>query len=321
MYRVDTVSTANVPLRRKVQFWNDAVSAAVASATAEPLDPHSFRGELRLLDLGGIRFVEITGDAVHVRRPPCTRRGPFVLQQVVSGEILSQSAGRQTRLMTGDFWLFGPSPGAEVLLSRPYSLLALRVEREKLTRYIACPEAACSLVVSSAAGPGALLARYLHDFWRSADHELAPELLPRFADIALLMIASTYAGVPEARPDRFCRATEQRMRIRSYIEEHLNEADLTPRSVAEALNITPGYVHRLFSDGAESVARYILRRRLEECHRDLCDPMLSTRSVTAIAFAHGFNSVPHFCRAFRSHFRVTPGELRQRVAGAVQSAR
>jgi AraC family transcriptional regulator, positive regulator of tynA and feaB len=107
--------------------------------------------------------------------------------------------------------------------------------------------------------------------------------------------------------------TEHRLRIRSYIEEHLRDTDLTPHSIAEALRITPGYLHRLFSDGAESVSRYILRRRLEECHRNLTDCMQSARSVTHIAFEHGFNSLPHFSRVFRSHFGISPRELRQRA--------
>jgi AraC-like DNA-binding protein len=100
------------------------------------------------------------------------------------------------------------------------------------------------------------------------------------------------------------------MRIRSYIEEHLREADLTPKSIANALGITPGYLHRLFSDSTESVARYVLRRRLEECHRCLSDCMHSGRSVTDIALEYGFNSLPHFSRVFRSRFGITPSELR-----------
>jgi len=38
--------------------------------------------------------------------------------------------------------------------------------------------------------------------------------------------------------------------------------------------------------------------------------MQAGRSVTHIAFEHGFNSLPHFSRVFRSHFGITPSELR-----------
>jgi AraC-like DNA-binding protein len=315
MGRLETVSTANVSLSRKMRFWNEAVSAAVASAAADPLDEDTFQGQLQVLDLGGIRMAQVCGGASNVRRFPMrTRTNHFVLQLILAGEVVCRSEGRQTTLVAGDFWMYGTSSGAELLLSKPVSVLALCVPRERLARYIACPEAVCSLVVSSRSGAGALAAGYLRDFWSRGAQELSPQLAPRFAEIALQLMASTYAGIPDARPERSSRLTEHRVRIRSYIEEHLRDTDLTPKSIADALRITPGYLHRLFSEGSESVARYILRRRLEECHRSLSDCMQSGRSVTDIALEHGFNSLPHFCRVFRNHFGVTPSVLRQQAA-------
>jgi AraC-like DNA-binding protein len=312
---LETVSTANVSSTRKMRFWNDAVSAAVSSAAAEPLDERTFHGQLKTLDLGDIRVAEIYGGASHVRRFPAHNRdNNFVVQLILSGEFNCRSQGRQTKLVAGDFWMYPTSSGAELLLSQPVCLLAMCVPRERLSRYLACPEAACSLVVSSGSGAGALVAGYLREFWYRVEHELSPQLAPRFADIALQMTASTYAGIPDARPERSSRLTGHRVRIRSYIEEHLRDAELTPKSIADALGITSGYLHRLFSDSGESVARYILRRRLEECHRLLSDTMQLSRSVTDIAFEHGFNSLPHFCRVFRNHFGITPSALRQRVS-------
>lgn len=318
MRSFETVSTASVPTSKKIRFWNEAVSSAIASAAADPLDEDTFQGQLKLLHLGDLRIAEICGGASNVRRFPVRARGNnFILQLILSGEIISRSEGRRTTLAPGDFWMYGTSSGAELQLSRPVSLLALCVPRERLTRYIACPEAACSVVVSSTSGgAGALVAGYLRDFWSRSQQELSPQLTTRFADIALQMIASAYAGIPDARPERSSRLTEHRIRIRTYIEEHLRDADLTPKSIAEALRITPGYLHRIFSDSNESIARYMLRRRLEECHRNLSDCMQSGRSITHIAFEHGFNSLPHFSRVFRKHFGVTPSELRQRSAHA-----
>src|SRR5262249_40169921 len=99
-------------------------------------------------------------------------------------------------------------------------------------------------------------------------------------------------------------------------EEHLHDPDLTPRSIAEDLHMTRGYMHRLFSGDSESPARYILRRRLEECHRALADSMQAGRSVTTIAFEYGFNSLPPFCPVFRAHYGMTPREHQARAADA-----
>jgi AraC-like DNA-binding protein len=53
----------------------------------------------------------------------------------------------------------------------------------------------------------------------------------------------------------------------NYIHAHLHDPELTPTRIAEACRITTRYLHLVFSDQEETVARYILRRRLEECAR------------------------------------------------------
>lgn len=104
MGRLETVSTASVPANKKMRFWNEAVSSAVAPATADPLDQETFQGQLKLLDLGSLRRAEICGGASNVRRfptrcfPARSRGTHFVLQLILSGEIFGRSEGRQTRL-------------------------------------------------------------------------------------------------------------------------------------------------------------------------------------------------------------------------------
>jgi AraC-like DNA-binding protein len=78
--------------------------------------------------------------------------------------------------------------------------------------------------------------------------------------------------------------------------------------------MTTRYLHHLFSDQDETVARYILRRRLEACSRALLSPSQRGRTVTAIAFDYGFNSPTHFGRVFRAKFGATPREYRREKA-------
>ena len=317
MCRLETVSTEDVAAHRKVRFWNEAVSAAVATAAADPLDTGTFSGKMKSLDLGSIRFVEILGGASSVKRGPCSSRASyFVLGLMLSGEISCWSEGSELKLEAGDFWLFAPTSRSDMYIPKPATLLSVLIRREHITRYLACPEALASQVVAGGTGPGALASRYLRDFWERAEHELTGELAPRFAEAALQIVASAYAGVPDARPERSFRLTQHRLRIRAHIEEHLRDPDLTPQSIADDLHITRGYMHRLFPGDIESPARYILRRRLEEAHRALSDSMQTSRSITTIAFEQGFNSLPHFSRVFRSRYGVTPRDLQRQSLSA-----
>lgn len=70
MDRLETVTTAGVPASRKLRFWNEAVSSAVAAVAADPLGEDTFQGQLKLLDPGSIRIAEICGGASNVRRFP-----------------------------------------------------------------------------------------------------------------------------------------------------------------------------------------------------------------------------------------------------------
>ncbi|WP_416442839.1 helix-turn-helix domain-containing protein [Leucobacter sp. HNU] len=58
------------------------------------------------------------------------------------------------------------------------------------------------------------------------------------------------------------------------------------------------------------MSAYIRSQRLEHCRRDLTNPALTDRPVSAIAARWGFIDAAHFSRVFRAHFGSTPREVR-----------
>ena len=72
----------------------------------------------------------------------------------------------------------------------------------------------------------------------------------------------------------------------------------------------------LFSDQNETVARYVLRRRLDACTRALPSSMRRGRTVTAIAFNYGFSSPTHFGPVFRAKNDMTTREYRHESAAS-----
>jgi AraC family transcriptional activator of tynA and feaB len=110
--------------------------------------------------------------------------------------------------------------------------------------------------------------------------------------------------------------TVRREQIHSYIELHLHDPSLTPSSVAAAVHLSSRRIHQLFEADAETVGAYILRRRLEECARAMADVSQCSRTITEIAFLHGFNNASHFGRVFRERYNSTPRDYRRRSAAA-----
>ncbi len=86
----------------------------------------------------------------------------------------------------------------------------------------------------------------------------------------------------------------RRVQIKRYIEANLRNPELSVRSVAAAFGISPRYLHIMFSRDVETVSDYVLRRRLEECGRQLADALWRQRTITEIAFGWGFNNATHF---------------------------
>ena len=102
----------------------------------------------------------------------------------------------------------------------------------------------------------------------------------------------------------------RRMEAKRFIELHLKEPGLSPGSIAGALRVSPRYLRMLFSGDHETVSAYILRRRLEECARQISSALSRGRTLTEIAFTCGFNSAAHFTRVFRDHYGMTPRQYR-----------
>jgi AraC-like DNA-binding protein len=97
-----------------------------------------------------------------------------------------------------------------------------------------------------------------------------------------------------------------RDRIKAYIETHLRDPELSFDRIAEAMNCTKRYVHKVFQPEGTSVSESILRMRLNRSREDLCNPTRSQSSITDIAYSWGFNNPAHFSKAFKDEFNVSP---------------
>jgi AraC-like DNA-binding protein len=99
--------------------------------------------------------------------------------------------------------------------------------------------------------------------------------------------------------------------VKTYVEAHLNDADMSPRTIADAHHISVRYLYQIFQRHGESVAGWIRTRRLERCRRDLEDVALDARPVRAIGARWGLRDPSEFSRAFRATYGMPPGAWRR----------
>jgi AraC-like DNA-binding protein len=100
--------------------------------------------------------------------------------------------------------------------------------------------------------------------------------------------------------------------VRSYIEDRLDDPDLSPAAIAAAHGVSVRTLQLAFAETGTTVTRHVRDRRLKACYRDLTRPG-PAETVTDVAFRWGFNDAGHFSRTFRQEFGVTPSAV---LAGA-----
>ena len=315
MARIEVVSTDGLSGRKKVEYWNDLATNAMTAMTADPADIATFRGRMRRMEVGDMRAVEVFSHGARVERSPAqvARSGEtaFLLELQLDGMSATRQGGREAPLKPGDFTLLDSARPFEVRCTDPMKLLVLKMPRALLDKYLGCPEAMAAIPMCAAHASNELTSRFLRDLWTQTNTALDPGRAGHATRAALELVAYAYGALRPTHGDAASAIGAHRIRILDHIESHLSDPCLTPTSIAVELRMSRRYLHRVWKgEDGESLARYVLRRRLEECARALRDPLHARRSITAIAFDWGFVGMPHFCSAFRQHYGSSPREYR-----------
>ncbi|MFK4190371.1 helix-turn-helix domain-containing protein [Streptomyces sparsogenes] len=251
-------------------------------------------------------------------RRPARSGGPqtWRLVLVSDGPLTLGPGPGATRLDPGHLVLWDPGepfdPVAADRARPPRALVlhlpgtALSVPHQALRGLMARP-------ISSEAGPAALLARFLEGLagpGATVETRQAAWLGRAAVDLAVAFLSSVTDPRDDAapRPRRMALLGE----IRSYVERHLGDPDLSPKAIAAAHHISVRYLHHLFRQDGQTVGGFVRERRLERCRADLTDPCLAGHSMAVIRVRWGFHDAAVFNRAFKKEYGITPGEYRRR---------
>jgi AraC-like DNA-binding protein len=139
------------------------------------------------------------------------------------------------------------------------------------------------------------------------------QLRPVELAVTEFLLACLMGGAPEPHSPIVARRT-QLHRVQQTVERLLAEPDLSLTRVAEVEGVSTRYLQKLFAAAGGSFTHYVRLRRLERCRLDLLSPRYADGSISSICFRWGFNGSPHFSRAFRQQYGVSPREYRRRQA-------
>ncbi|MGQ4382537.1 AraC-like ligand-binding domain-containing protein [Streptomyces sp. SAS_270] len=316
------LTTASVPDEEKVGYWRDAVGRALVPMAVVPRAEGPFAGRIASGRLGYLRVSTIEADAQRASRTSKhiarSARAFVAIGVQMSGTATLVQDGRRTVVGEGDLMVYDTS--------RPYSL---DHPERFTTRVIHMPRQVLGLpdedihritgtAIGTTEGIGAVLMPFLGTLVASA-HSYSPTVASGLASSAVDLFATLVAD--RTRHGGAAEEAGQRHlvpRIREFIDRNLGDPDLSPEAVAEAHHISVRYLHRLFEGEGITVGRFVQRRRLEECARELARPGSTSPVVSAIARRWGFVNPAHFSRVFRATYGCSPREWRiLRLAGGL----
>lgn len=306
----ESVSTL---VARNISEFRAAVSESFVPLQVSSVGADRFRGVIRGASVDEVHVNDVRATSHVVERTPeLIARGDrsyFKVSLMLAGTGLLIQDDREAVLRTGDLAVYDTD--------RPYSLV---FDDDFRTMVVMFPKHLISLPpdmigqltavrISGQEGLGSLVVPYLTQLAGNLD-QLAGTTGARLAHSALDLVTTVFTrelGLDESSADPH-RALVQR--IRGYIDRNLASTDLGPASIAAAHFISTRHLHGLFQEQGMTVSTWIRTRRLEQCRRDLLDPMLADRPVAAIAARWGFVDAAHFSRAFKAAFSVSPSEYR-----------
>ena len=311
---METYSTANVPRATRAAYWNSLYASRLAHVTFNPVDPADFEAELRLGSIGPLGVARVTSKPADIERNRAhiSRGGArlFSFLMLARGSGVFEHCGHSTALTSGDFTLCDNAAPHRLHNVDSTELIVLRVSPEVIREHLPNPELWCGMRLPADSMFASAACNMVRDVCRRMDAGV-PDRYARTVAGNLLDVLATAMGVTFDVPGSATSVVARRIQAQRHVEMHLRDPELAPPAVARALHISPRYLRMLFEGERESIACYILRRRLEECARALANPLQQGRTITEIAFANGFNSAAHFTRTFREQYSVTPSEFRR----------
>lgn len=315
---MESFSSDVLPIATRATDWNHIYSRQLNQVDFTPADRQAFAARLGMERLGPVQFVRMCANRSDIERTPrhirsgAPRLYSYLLQARGSG-VLTQW-GHEARLSRGDFVLCDSAVPHRFTIDDNSTVIMLRVDAHTMREHLPAPEQYCGRRLRSDVGLTRTMAAMIETLDAQLEGGFSSAYDARFARHLLEMLSMTYAIGFEAEPSISAIVRGRQADIVRYIEEHLRDPGLSPAQVALGLRMSPRYLRTVFARSGEKLSAYIMRRRLEECARQIRNPSWLGHTLTEIAFAWGFNSSAHFTRAFREQYDITPREYRRNAA-------
>ncbi len=312
---MDLISTHGLPPMGRGAAWGTLYATLMSKCQFTPVDTDKFDAELRVTQFGPVKIARHSVDRCSVERrrsdivSSTPRHYNFLFQAEGTGTFFQ--CGKEAELTPGDFVLCDTGLPHYFKTEGPAVNIMVRVPPKILHEHLPTPEQFRGERLGRATGLTGTVAAMVRELSSGQGQGCSPLDEERVARYLLEMISMSYTMGCDAQGEASALAWQRRKDVIQFIEDNLRDPELSPASVASGLRVSARYLRTVFASGGEKMSAYILRRRLEECARQMCNPAWNAHTLTEIAFSWGFNSAAHFTRRFHEKYAVAPRDFRR----------
>jgi AraC-like DNA-binding protein len=316
---MELLSTRGLPAVGRAAAWGELYASRMSHCEFTPQDQERFAAELRIGMLGPVKLARLTVDRCSIERKQShivrNSQRPYNFLLQAEGASTFYHCGRESQLEAGDFVLCDTGLPHYFTTQDHSVTVMVRVNADVLRAYLPTPEQYCGQQLGQASGLTKTVAAMVRELSSGVGGGIDPGCEDRVARYLLEMMSMSYtSGVAQVEAASAI-SWQRRKDVIQFIEDNLRDPELSPASISAGLKVSPRYLRTVFSAGGEKMSAYILRRRLEECARQMANPAWNAHTLTEIAFSWGFNSPAHFTRTFHEKYGVAPREYRRASAG------
>lgn len=309
-------STEGIEPAKRYSAWQEAICDVYVHVDVDAEKRSDYHGFIREARFGAITMTDVLLSEQHISRRnrhiAQLDKDCYYVQFLQHGKMNVLQGGRSLTTHAGTGAIFSATESYDLECIGRVRALYLEIPRRDFAERFRNDH----IPLTSTIGAGSGLGRIAAEFCATLAAEGATltdgvraRLGGELMDVLALAIDMGERDEPAA--DHAVRQARLRS-VKSWIEEHLADPDLSLEKVAKGNGISLRHLHYLFRPTDMSVSEWIQDRRLQRCYDVLTRPELRSLSITEVAYRLGFNSSSHFSTAFRRKFGISPSDLRKR---------
>jgi AraC-like DNA-binding protein/mannose-6-phosphate isomerase-like protein (cupin superfamily) len=308
------LSTKDIAPRERYDWLREVICREYTNVEITSPAHGNLSQDLTIYPWENLQLSTIQSSAISLQRlpsePHLNSQDAYFVIMLISGDYLLEQNGRQVFLRPGDMTIYDATLPHRIHCPGEFTKLILSIPRAIFRDRVAGIDRCTALCIPGAQGIGFVASNFLHSCVTHAD-ELQSHEFSALSAYALDLLALAVTSVRPVGGNLSRSRAVSINNIKTFIEQNLCSSVLDTRMITRYASLSARYINNLFEDEGTSLMRYVLMRRLDNCRKDMLNPVYAGHRLSAIAFRWGFNDAAHFSRAFKQQFGCSPSEFKR----------